>query len=435
MNPSKLRFSIEESIWLKNGQEVAEVVSMAIDPEIDVTEENGQVYVRGALLLHGEYRPCAQGANFNLEGSSLREQASYRSLTQLKMNDEGLAELEHRFPIDITVPASKVRALHDVFVGIEEFDYDLPHPTCIALIATVSISGIEEEAMMNEHMVEEEVTYEHMPQEEVSYEHMTEEEAPYEHMPEEEVTYEQTPPPLSVPYAAIEQVQEQFQAQEKIADPQEEVYHREEMMNEESPQQHATMNIPIMDARMLDPELKPFMEEQDFAQAQDIFAPFQFEAKKLFEEVAPPPPAAVEEQPQIIYQRKEEKKPASMEPELEVKKSVYETFMHKSPPAPPAAVNSVEEVPLPEKQEKVEEQATLSAARNEENTLSLTKMLGGNEERFSKMKMYIMQRGESLESICEKYDISMHSLMRVNRMSEEEMAEGQIIYIPVSKGR
>ncbi|MGG1575340.1 LysM peptidoglycan-binding domain-containing protein [Fictibacillus sp. NRS-1165] len=469
MNPSKLRFSIEESVWLKKGQEVAEVLSMALEPDIQITEEGGQVCVKGALKLHGEYRPCAMddGNSLNLETGSLREQVSYRSLTQLKMNDEGIAELDHRFPVDITIPSTRVPKLDEVFVLVDAFDYELPNPTCLELTASVSISGIQDGK-------------------EVS----------------------------------VQDEQDDFQAPEMI---EENMVADEDISAVQEQNEYEAFQIPVFEARFEERDEQEDMdsEEEIRTEEQEIFAPFQFEAKKLFEMPVIEPENETEyTEPAINYNRQddepaayqafneeeamdqrdqqegqeeeqyeqaeqyeqteqEEQAEQEEQEELEAQeaqqaeeadngipalKSLSYYTPSYTPPPPPIMPSQQIEVPAevqetysrPEPQsysaepaeppflepsdemgDDQEEQADTSAssARKEENALYLTKMLSGNEERFSKMKMYIIQRGESLDSICERYEISIHSLMRVNRINQEEVAEGQIIYIPVSQSR
>jgi stage VI sporulation protein D len=124
MSQSKLRFSIEESVWLKKGQEVAEVLSMSLNPEISITEEAGQVYIKGALILNGKY--CAEKQNdegANLNENPLTEGVSYRSLTQLNVTEDGVTELVHRFPVDITIPSYRVEDSSQVKVEVESFEY------------------------------------------------------------------------------------------------------------------------------------------------------------------------------------------------------------------------------------------------------------------------------------------------------------------------
>ncbi len=55
-NQSCLRFSLEESLWFRKGQEVEELVSISLDPDITIQENDQYVTIRGSLELTGEYK-------------------------------------------------------------------------------------------------------------------------------------------------------------------------------------------------------------------------------------------------------------------------------------------------------------------------------------------------------------------------------------------
>ena len=52
---NRLQFSVEESICFQKGQEVSELLSISLDPDITVQEVNDYVSIRGSLELTGEY--------------------------------------------------------------------------------------------------------------------------------------------------------------------------------------------------------------------------------------------------------------------------------------------------------------------------------------------------------------------------------------------
>ncbi|NEU29797.1 stage VI sporulation protein D [bacterium LRH843] len=82
---------------------------------------------------------------------------------------------------------------------------------------------------------------------------------------------------------------------------------------------------------------------------------------------------------------------------------------------------------LAEEKETVKQRLT----NREENALYLTKMMSKEEEQFTTLKMCIVQENESLETIADRYDISANQLVRTNRLQQEKIEEGQILYIPV----
>ncbi len=46
---SCLRFSLEEAIWFKKGQEVEELLSISLDPHITIQEQEQYVLIRGSF--------------------------------------------------------------------------------------------------------------------------------------------------------------------------------------------------------------------------------------------------------------------------------------------------------------------------------------------------------------------------------------------------
>ena len=56
--------------------------------------------------------------------------------------------------------------------------------------------------------------------------------------------------------------------------------------------------------------------------------------------------------------------------------------------------------------------------------------LGAREDTFVKMRMVIVQRGESVESLAGRYGVSISSILRLNGLDSGQLEEGQIVYIP-----
>ncbi|WP_211746321.1 LysM peptidoglycan-binding domain-containing protein [Paenibacillus sp. Marseille-Q4541] len=73
--------------------------------------------------------------------------------------------------------------------------------------------------------------------------------------------------------------------------------------------------------------------------------------------------------------------------------------------------------------------------RDEEQTEDLqwkNLFLGGTSEQtpFKKVKLCIVQREETLETIAGRYQLSTRELQLYNRLSEQSIEEGQVLYIP-----
>jgi stage VI sporulation protein D len=62
----------------------------------------------------------------------------------------------------------------------------------------------------------------------------------------------------------------------------------------------------------------------------------------------------------------------------------------------------------------------------------LTSLFARDEdEDFSRLKMCIVQQGDTIDLISERYEISVQQLLRVNEFhADQDVYEGQILYIP-----
>ena len=103
-NQSYLRFSLEESIWFQTGQEVAELVSISLDPSITIQESDQYVTIKGSLELSGEY---------NRDDYELEEELDYFSnpkfVQSVEVRGEGVYLFSHHFPVEITIPKNRIR--------------------------------------------------------------------------------------------------------------------------------------------------------------------------------------------------------------------------------------------------------------------------------------------------------------------------------------
>ncbi|WP_258729695.1 LysM peptidoglycan-binding domain-containing protein [Bacillus atrophaeus] len=134
----RLQFSVEESICFQKGQEVSELLSISLDPDIRVQEVNDYVSIRGSLELTGEYN-IDQSRDFD---ELITEK---RFVEEVRTREDGTAELTHCFPVDITIPKNKVSHLNDVFVFIDAFDYQLSESRLLTIQADLAIEGLLDE--------------------------------------------------------------------------------------------------------------------------------------------------------------------------------------------------------------------------------------------------------------------------------------------------
>jgi stage VI sporulation protein D len=138
-NQTSLRFSLNEAIWFERGQEVADLLSIELHPQVGVQEYSDYIQVKGALELYGEY--YARKAE---EGASLREMMHVRTVQEVYEREDGVHVLTHLFPLDVTIPRNRIQEVDDIYVQIESFDYDLTEENGLSIIADLSIIGLVE---------------------------------------------------------------------------------------------------------------------------------------------------------------------------------------------------------------------------------------------------------------------------------------------------
>lgn len=353
---NRLRFSIEESVWLNKGQEVDEIISISLEPDISIVENRHYVSVRGSLKLIGEYRPLVSGEERDEpsidEEPSLQNQ-SWRPVDELVESEDGTVQIEHRFPVDITIPLSRIDRLEDIYVVVDSFDYTLPENDCLRLEADISISGMAEEAESYGQVEEE-------PREEF-----------------ETVANASDLRGYETDWDAMEDEMENHELEtERVQEP----FHFEAVRQPPEEDLEDTRNDPVA-PRYEGPLVEMKSREAELQKPE----PFYGYAEEDYKD-----------EPEDVY--------------YEEDRAEYEE----------------------EEEEEEVEQPTETRSRREENALYLTKMMTKEDEDFSRLKMCIIQRGESLDTIAARYELPLTQLVRVNRLESEEVEEGQILYIPVS---
>jgi len=52
------------------------------------------------------------------------------------------------------------------------------------------------------------------------------------------------------------------------------------------------------------------------------------------------------------------------------------------------------------------------------------------------MRLYFVQSGDTIDEIAERYQINISSILRVNDLEgNEDLKEGELLYIPVAKSK
>lgn len=406
---SCLRFSVEESIWFQKGQEVSELISIALDPDIQIYEQDQYVSIRGALLLAGEY-------HVNAEADDEEEyQPQARVVQEVEQREDGVCVLNHRFPVDITIPKNRIQSLDDIYVAIESFDYSVPTRGCLQLDAELSISGIyghQQSAPAWEEDQEESFEYEVEPNRDHEESYASQNQS---HLYDQETDQETE--------------QETQQETEATQEEQEEAFEYEPMYRsansdneyEEDNYQYYTEDDEDEEEEILNQDEVDRNMQYNYNEDGE-YAPFEVEARKspVVEEEAPYNPA------DFIYQNKEEDAYAPLH-------SLHAGKHYQNEDEASNVVSLFDKRKGQQAVADPQQYEEHSDEPRDENDLSLTKIFadeGGDD--FTKLKICIVQQGESMDHIAERYDVSIQQLIRVNRLStDDHINEGQLLYIPV----
>ncbi|MGG1547431.1 LysM peptidoglycan-binding domain-containing protein [Bacillus paralicheniformis] len=450
---NRLQFSVEESICFQKGQEVSELLSISLDPDITVQEVNDYVSIRGSLELTGEY-------NIDQTQEYAELPATSRFVEDVKLKGDGSAELTHCFPVDITIPKDKVNHLNDVFVFIDAFDYQLTDARMLTIQADLAIEGLlnvsgeagEEEPRTMPAAVQPEEELEpafrspsddeeqgkeeeFLIQLDRSYEEQDEEQ-PYEEAEETDTDAEAVPIYQSFLGDDTEETKPFFTASLSAAE-----RTKREMENPKD----AALEHPEEEYELKREKVEAKPEEYELKREKVEAKPEEYELKREEAEEEPEPL-------QRAYQPHDEPKetpfygvpPLLEEDQNDREPETFEVEVTQEAEAIDEEEEAGHTIEIPEysfheQTEPEEERDEMPAADDQEvsakendNALYLTKLFTKQgEEEFTRMRMCIVQQNDTIDLLCERYDINVQQLIRMNSLSlDEELKEGQILYIP-----
>ncbi|WP_217596199.1 LysM peptidoglycan-binding domain-containing protein [Cohnella sp. GbtcB17] len=116
-----LRFDIYERVQLaSDALPIDTLEEIELSPHIEALEQEDSVLLRGYLLLSGTYRPIGEA--------------------------DSAGTLEHRIPVEISLPQSRVRQLEELDVEIDHFDVDLLAERSLNVTGVLGLRGVQTEA-------------------------------------------------------------------------------------------------------------------------------------------------------------------------------------------------------------------------------------------------------------------------------------------------
>lgn len=381
--PSGLRFDIYERVHLPDGVAgIQELDEVELVPEIRVTPAGEQALLKGHLILRGTY---ASGSGETRSTETLR----------------------HLIPVEITLPMDRVSNMDSISVEIENFDIDLLSARSLNVTGVLSLNGIETAAASAQEWQEEET-------EEIVFVHDSA--APAE------------PAKAS---AAIEPV-ELVERQEAPAEPAqrsepprvEPAAQAEEAEKPKEPKEPKAAD----NEALAEPAAEAGPEKEKHGEGLD------FELEEDEEEDAPP--AMMADSAGEIGEAADDKKEMkiafgskSAAPPSGNESFPWQKWLHRrTAESPDSAAESGRSGGSRFDKAAQTAQAELPSEEIEWKRLFLS---GRSESKqFRRVRMCIVQKDETLETIAARYELKPQELQLFNKLGMQELAEGQILYIP-----
>lgn len=387
-----LRFDIYERIHLSEDVVgIEELEEIELFPKIQVIPGDDYATLRGHLLLSGLYRG---------EGES--------------------RELEHWIPVEITIPLSRVHKLEEITVEIDNFDVDLLSSRSLNITGVLSLQGIETTSLSaeNDGWNDREYIAAHEPQFSDERLRLEGDKSTEECNPDEQedvLSWNNS-------FASIQKPE--------IVENNEEREPHNEIKNEHDSEQNvwilsADNNEKLSDEESVLATLQSEVETFDVDNDSDHALPassdlgFEGDLEQSLQDAEPSRP-----QP-------EEKK------ELKVafgsKKSAGESNSESIGITNLLSGNRRDYDQGNTDHLNVAEDTSFVAANgNEREDLRWKNLFlrSGEHEPFRKVKLVIVQQEETLDDIAQRYHLSSRELQLYNRLSEQQLTEGQVLYIP-----
>ncbi|MDP4095672.1 LysM peptidoglycan-binding domain-containing protein [Paenibacillus sp. P96] len=417
--PYGLRFDIYERVHLtEDVAGIAELEEIELVPRIQVVTQGEHAALRGHLQLQGVYRG----------------------------EENEIRELHHQIPVEITIPMNRVTKLEDIAMEIENFDVDLLSLRSLNITGVLTLYGVDgTQTEETPDWGDDEYTAVHTPAPEEQQSEPADrstEEPEQEQQPEQELQqYEPEPEPKPDQVAMSQQTQEVWNPQPEETQPTAAEDHTLADVIRNEDQEIADFTSSDTAAWQLDsrpeatmspePPATPVIREPEVEPENEPAE--QFKSEAVFEHERPEEPVSFAE-PSVAV---------SADVPTEDKKEPKVAFGSKK------ETDAIEAEAVPfssliasqrtgRDYELVQDESSDPSSYEEDGDSrpdsgkwkNLFQHGFQEETPFRRVKLCIVQREETLETIAERYELSARELQMHNRLSEQNVEEGQVLYIP-----
>ncbi|SFS95716.1 LysM peptidoglycan-binding domain-containing protein [Marininema halotolerans] len=450
-NYNQLRFDILEKVRLhpqKPG--IGTLLELDLYPDVEIEDQGSHLKIEGYLRLNGTY---LSGHGYLLPEEGEGEASSHPN-GMISSPPPQKEEIAYVIPVEITLPAERADIDH-IASEIESFDYKVLSPFELHIEAVLSIDGL-----LNDEQSEEPSA---------DYELVDPESAEEPLLPAQAESQEDLEEAMDSPEAAEEAQEEvsfmdERRQEEDLSasdssdmeasnhesetenydfvhvarydgiDDSHGVLHSQSFHDEESESPEDTVfqthETPIAEA-------SPDVEEEVTSEMEATRAT---EAESEFEKEADPPPLFSHDRRgwgDNRYLRHPHHGEFDFQ-ELDTDERQKFGIEHLSEMAQNEEATKGQQF-LEERQASDEPpSATETNQSDEKNEGKPARLdwarwiLGDEEEEFVKVRMVIVQKEDSLDTIAERYEVSASKILHLNQLESNVLEQGQIVYIPRS---
>lgn len=399
-----LRFDIYERVNLpENVAAIEELEEIELVPRIQVIDQGEVVLLQGQLVLNGIYR----GEGFGQEQIAL----------------------EHWIPVEISLPMNRVQQLDEITVDIDTFQVEPVSERALNITGVLALRGLyleEQEQQWNQQEEYGELSFvaEARAQDEQGAESWTEQSV------QEEENRENWFAPDEQAQLEAEQLSNQWRdlSEEAVANAEEQAESQQEAnWQEAQSEEQAELAYREAEQVLLEAEAEQLEEQQPEEQLA-----YREEAVEVAED------EQAYDQEQAAYyadsdytaQAQEEDLAAWQASEPEAAK-VTTSFGIKDILSSSLREQAASELQrLDAERERIAKQLLQEQSQAEPIEWRHMLLQADGKEQFRKIKMYIVQKNDTLELIAGKYAINPRDLLNHNKLSETSISEGQLLYIP-----
>lgn len=373
--PAGLRFDIYERLTLSEDMAgIGELEDVELLPRIALHRKDENAVLQGDLLLTGTY--IGEGE----KGAK--------------------SELEHRIPVEITLPLKRIQSMDNIGVEIENFDVEILSARNLNITGIISLKGIDtstEQSWTDEG------------------------EAEFVHEPGSKQSTE----------SELNNRSEKKKGHKKIVEQQEMLEMEEDQIVEEVVETETPQSEEMV-AETVEQTEEIIVEQPQAELVKEIVE------EPVMEEMVVPEPEA-----EVPCEAEDPMLGRTQELESKEMKIAFNSIKSESTEWGGAAssmntlLNQADGEQAVIHETEVEQKTEITSGNEEQTTAeqgvkwrNLLLSAEHEEARFSKVRMCIVQREETLELIAARYDKNPKEIVLHNRMENDHVREGQIIYIP-----